>query len=99
MKSFYNEYLAFGEDGRNFDQEISDAVTPIIEKYAALDFSLREISDMARGTISGICADMILRRAMKMRKAERTEAEERLKTQGYDSQADFDAAVKSILSE
>jgi hypothetical protein len=47
MKNLYHEkYETYLDDARELEEETSKAVKPILEKYAALGYSVRQISQI-----------------------------------------------------
>jgi hypothetical protein len=66
-KKLYNEWeMISSVEGNELLEEITNAVKPIIDKYAEMGFSLREIEYLIINTISVIVSERILLRNMKV---------------------------------
>jgi len=74
MKSFYNDYNAYGDEGLAALDEFNAAIKPVWDRLVADGWNPREISHLWQMSIGGIEAETVLRAAMKKRKAERAKA-------------------------
>lgn len=74
-KSLYSKYEALNAAGEELDSEIAMALFPIIEKYTARGYPLRQIQSVIALYVSYLTSEMILRATMKIRKAERSQHE------------------------
>ena len=71
MKTLFNKYGAYQEEGRAINDELMPTVKAILDKWTALGYSAREIGWLMADTCHCMSSEYTLRNAMKMRKAER----------------------------
>lgn len=85
MKTFFNKYGAYQEEGRQLDSELMGTVKAILDKWTALGYSAREIGWLMADTCHCMAAEYTLRNAMKMRKAEKNDENRCFKCENYNS--------------
>lgn len=61
MKTYYNEYLAFSEEGSYFLRKINEVMLPLIEEEWKKGFSPSEIADLVNNEVGLIMAEKRLR--------------------------------------
>lgn len=50
-KSLFDEKFKFTQESLSIDQEVSNSLLPIIQKYVSLGFSPREIAHVIHGAV------------------------------------------------
>ena len=62
MVRLYNEDKGerYNEAGMQLDQEVSAVLRPIIEKYIALGYSVRDIQSIIESTVVCACLDKLI---------------------------------------
>lgn len=71
MKPLFNKYEAYNEDASRIADKIHQALRPIFKEEIDAGFSGREITSIAYGEVSLIGCELVVRKAMEMKKAER----------------------------
>jgi len=65
MKSLLNDYWAYTEESQELDNDLSNAIKPIFNKFIEKGFNAREISHFMMIVISAIESEIVLKKCCK----------------------------------
>ncbi len=71
LKSLFNDYLSYTEEGNEFSKEVSKLLVPLIKEWLDLGFSPRDMQNIITSVATLEVASVIIRRACEMKKEER----------------------------
>jgi hypothetical protein len=66
MKTFYNEYWTDNEDGKALYREATSAIEVLFNKYIAMGYNAREISNQVAGAVLNVEASCAIRHAVEL---------------------------------